>query len=177
MKNILIVLTTIFLMLNLLSCKSESESSKNSNNNEQNEDNANINFKFFKNFTDYKLRKENTKKIIEDADTIAYLQSYDNYMFAGYNFEFLYYALVMANKHKYPKAFLDVYKLLNTDEDNTVVDENLQKMRLYYLLKSYQLGFKSSKYYIEEEFGEGYDSMKLMKKLEILEKDIVIMPE
>lgn len=71
--------------------------------------------------------------------------------------ELLPYAMIMANKYDYPKAYLDVYEILgniyncseNTDTyyfDLDCVNENVRKRALEYLEKAVDKGNKSAMY-------------------------------
>lgn len=74
--------------------------------------------------------------------------------------EFFYCAFTMANKHKSALAHYHVYEIIayaSTEPPKTAlmkVDSRSRNFALYYLLKSYELGFDNAKYSIEEVFGK-----------------------
>ncbi|MCC6726241.1 MAG: hypothetical protein IT258_17170 [Saprospiraceae bacterium] len=71
--------------------------------------------------------------------------------------EFLFYALLMANKHDYPQAYLDVFYALvhgyvGGIEDFDKMDKKTQKLALEYLIKAKKKGVKDA--------GEIYKQLK-----------------
>lgn len=140
--------------------------------------NENANKEFYKNFTDYSLRKASIDSIMKEGDTAVYKRMYDNYLMAGYDYEFLYYAMFMANKYNYSQAYLHVYMLMDIDADtslkNRAVLSNvaLSKLKKYYLLKAFSLGNKSAIYYIEKEFGKNVDSVNISQRLKVMHRDL-----
>lgn len=83
-----------------------------------------------------------TNSVIRDGDTNAY-NSLDTYfMDEPYTEEFLFYALIMANKYKYPQAYYDVYFYLTVlfTSDMNQIDEETAKMAIKYLLMAADSG-------------------------------------
>jgi hypothetical protein len=74
--------------------------------------------------------------------------------------DFMLYAFIMANKHKDPEAYFHVYLIIvwsspkNPKEALESFDSKTRNFALYYLLKSYELGYEDAKYDIEKIFGE-----------------------
>ncbi len=65
------------------------------------------------------------------------------------------FCILMAHKHNYNFAYYMVYTVLVHQKDNNLkgLDEQTQNFALYYLIRSYELGYKDALYNIEEEFG------------------------
>lgn len=104
--------------------------------------------------------KELTKRAIENGDTGAYYQLSLDYMDSPYD-GFLRTALLMANKHGYSQAFIDVYYCL-TDlshkKDNTEldhIDEHTRKLALEYLMKGVEKGNKECMQILGHHYIEG----------------------
>lgn len=100
------------------------------------------------------------EKGINEGDTVAYKKAFEYTLINGGSTEFFYYAQLMANKHNYGSAYKDLYRLLTSEgiKINGVeiysADTETQRLANYYLLKSYELGVKSSKATLFDIFGE-----------------------
>jgi hypothetical protein len=73
----------------------------------------------------------------------------------GIGEDFLFAAMTMANKYKNAEAFFDVYVIMTSERYDSHIermDSTSRSIALYYLLKSYELGYKSSKYVVEKVF-------------------------
>ncbi|EJL71487.1 SEL1-like repeat protein [Chryseobacterium populi] len=92
--------------------------------------------------------KENLNDAIKKGDTIAYLKSLKIFTTNGYEKEFLYYAMKMAEEQHYPLAYENVYTILLRISDENGYRKD-SKIGEYYLLKAYELGSKSAKYNLE----------------------------
>lgn len=94
---------------------------------------------------------------IENKNFQAYDVVYSSYLWKYRDRELLYYSFIMANKHNYPKAYFNIFNTLTFPQNDSVgikrLDKNTQNLALYYLLKSYELGYKDSKYTIERVYG------------------------
>jgi hypothetical protein len=92
---------------------------------------------------------------LDKGDEKAYNKA-SNYFFMKDRYEdFLYAAIVMANKYQSPEAHLDVYKILNgtrAQRSLSNLDSNSKRLALYYLLKSYELGCEDSRTTVAELF-------------------------
>lgn len=100
------------------------------------------------------------EKGINNGDTISYDRAFNYVLEKGGYVEFYYYALLMANKYNYDKAYYNLYILL-TREGITYNgieifsnDEETQRLANYYLLKAYELGHKGAHSNLEEIFGD-----------------------
>lgn len=70
--------------------------------------------------------------------------------------DFLYTAICVANKYNNAEACYHVFTILNssrTGNDINNLDEKTRSLALFYLLKSYEMGFESAKYKVNEIFG------------------------
>ena len=100
------------------------------------------------------------KMAINEGDTVAYKEFAVGLMRNMKWHKLYYYSFIMANKYNNKDAFNILYEILNMDlEINGVKfhseDEITQSYAKYFLLKSYELGYKDAIYAIENEFGEG----------------------
>lgn len=87
--------------------------------------------------------------IIEKGDTLAYCEAFFNHYFGDKGDKFLYYSLIMANKHNYVDAYVDVYSILGTDK---YADEMSKKLALYYLVLAYEKGSKEAENILLEKY-------------------------
>ncbi len=89
------------------------------------------------------------------GDAIAYNKVASYYWLEDRGEEFLYVALMVANKYNNAEAHFHVYEILNgwrTGEKIENLDGKTRSLALYYLLKSYEMDFSSAKYKVEEIF-------------------------
>ncbi len=97
-------------------------------------------------------------RALEKGDTLAFEKVfYEQYLLPMKEDELLYYALRMANKYKSAKGHYLVYLAFNSyksGENLDKLDDKTKALALYYLLKSYELGYKFSKQTIKEHFGQ-----------------------
>jgi len=86
--------------------------------------------------------QENLKKAILKGDTLAYIRSYKAYTINGKDKEFLYYAVVMAEKNNYKRAYYDISRILALRTDDPLVTKYnySSSFGFYSFLKSYELG-------------------------------------
>ncbi|WP_370899701.1 hypothetical protein [Chryseobacterium gossypii] len=108
-------------------------------------------------FNDKKLY-ENLKKAINEGDTLAYNIAAKQYIINGRQKEFLYYAILMAEKNNYIQAYSDISTILGIyNYENPSDMEFVSKYKLYCLLKAYEMGddgAKQSVNYIYTEKGK-----------------------
>lgn len=94
-----------------------------------------------------KAIKENDEKLYNSISIDATL--------AGNIKELLYYSLIMANKNNSAIAHYNIYFSLNSKISKDIeIDNKTKNLSLYYLIKSYELGYKKSIYDINEMFGK-----------------------
>lgn len=106
---------------------------------------------YYKKFYDENRSKNLVKKVINEGDTIAFEELKEIYYNSENRREFLYYSLFMANVYNYNYAFYTCYSLLMTD----IITEHNKVNNIYanyYLLKSYELGYKEDLYSLEQRF-------------------------
>ncbi|MBT2620372.1 hypothetical protein [Chryseobacterium sp. ISL-6] len=92
-------------------------------------------------FNDKELQN-NLSKAILDGDTIAYIRSYKKYTTNGRDKEFLYYAILMAEKNNYKRAYYDISRILalRTDDPLSKKYKFSSFFGTYSFLKSYEMG-------------------------------------
>ncbi|MEN4761406.1 hypothetical protein ABEG63_13795 [Chryseobacterium sp. C39-AII1] len=95
-------------------------------------------------FNDKKL-KENIHKAIYEGDTIAYNKACKQYSNNGRYKEFLYYAILMAEKNNFSDAYWDISNILSIEEDSPLFDKYKSKYGNYSILKAYELGQRGAK--------------------------------
>jgi len=94
---------------------------------------------------------------IENKNFKAYDKVYSSYLWKYRDRELLYYSFIMANKHNCPQACYNIFYSLTFPKNDSIglkdVDKNTKNLAFHYLLKSYELGHKDSKYTIDKIFG------------------------
>ncbi|MFH6987970.1 hypothetical protein ACHRVW_09510 [Flavobacterium collinsii] len=109
--------------------------------------------KYLKDFDNNKKMEELSNKILNKGDTIAFWEMSEIYALSGHRKEFLWYTLRMATDYEYAGAYYEAYAILDTDLE-IEKHELVNKMANYYLLKSYELGYKGAKSSIKERFNQ-----------------------
>lgn len=98
--------------------------------------------------------QEKLYKAIFKGDTNSYKKASNVYFGNDKNAEFLFYAIRMANKHDYSKAYFDVYLILAKSSTYRVpidlLDSVTKNMAMYYLMKSYEKGCVNAIYEVKE---------------------------
>ena len=110
-------------------------------------------------------------KIRREGDTIAFQKLKEIYYNSGYENDFFYYSMYMANTYEYSYAFYTSYSILMTD----IITEKNKVNNIYanyYLLKSYELGYKDALSTIEERFGK---SAKITSSKDYLKNNYEIL--
>ncbi len=122
------------------------------------------------------LMKELIDSAILQGDSKAYNKVASYYLLEDMGKDFFYYAFTMANKYKNEEAAYHVYKILVyeiSDEPKialNLMDTKTKYFALYYLLKSYEMGYESAKYQVDEVFGKNNTipkSSEYLKKLSV----------
>lgn len=108
-----------------------------------------------------RIGKQGIYKMIDDAidngNRGAYNRVSNYFIMNQREEEFLFPAMIMANRNNYPDAYFDVYYILAAiryDKDLERMDSTTRNMALFYLLKSYEMGFRSAGYEAEEIFAK-----------------------
>jgi len=116
------------------------------------------------------ISKDKINQLLQNAinlgDTLAY-DSISSYSVMQHtNIDFYYYSQLMANKYSYSKAYYDLYKTLSeqgTKINNIDIyssDKHTKQLANYYLLKSWELGFKRASVDIKQIFGDSIPHSK-----------------
>jgi hypothetical protein len=79
--------------------------------------------------------------MVEAGDTVAYYKISIDFFLADKSKEFLFYALIMANKYNDAQAHYDVYRILTDFFDSNIetLDTITKELALYHLKKSKEL--------------------------------------
>ena len=93
---------------------------------------------------------ENLNIAIIKGDTIEYAKYYKEYSINGHHKEFLYYAILMAEKNNYSQAYFDIATILEVFNYENPNNEFLGNYELYCVLKAYELGNEQAKQAIEK---------------------------
>jgi hypothetical protein len=155
MKN-LIILTILFLLFNCNKNTSKENIELKDVLNEK-QTNEYVPYKDDKFDFNDKALKENLNNAIYKGDTLAYNRACKQYAINGRYKEFLYYAIVMAEKNNYGNAYWDISNILSAEEDSPLFDKYKSKYGNYSILKAYELGqrgAKSSMNYVYTEKGK-----------------------
>ncbi|UZT99819.1 hypothetical protein ODZ84_09740 [Chryseobacterium fluminis] len=83
--------------------------------------------------------EESLKNAIIKGDTISYQKCYKQFVINGYDKEFLYYAILMAEKNNYKKAYTDISKILSIGVDDPKYNFS-SKFGTFTMLKAYEMG-------------------------------------
>lgn len=98
---------------------------------------------------------ENLQKAINEGDTHAYNIASKKYMINGRQKEFLYYAILMAEKNNYLQAYSDISTILGIYNYENPSDEKfISKYKLYNLLKAYEMGDDAAKQSVKQIYLE-----------------------
>jgi len=96
---------------------------------------------YFKLFDNKDTLSKLERKVILEGDTIAFLKMKDIYYISEHQYDFLYYATVMANEYDYHAAHSTLYGILRSD---LYKESKTNKLANYHLLRSYETGNKSA---------------------------------
>jgi len=116
------------------------------------------------------------RRAINEGDFKAYNEVSMNYQLVLKDPELYYYALLMANKHQCPEAYMNLYDMLTWEGTIDGIelagkDSISRNQALFYLLKAYELGEKSAVYSVYEEFRDSITPPKstiYLKKIQEL---------
>ncbi|MBW8360998.1 MAG: hypothetical protein K0M56_02285 [Kaistella sp.] len=143
MKNLLIVIASFLLV-----------SSCNKNEQKTDKNNGDINVASDTNvFTEPDVEELN--RMIVENDTVAYKKYYKRYITSGHSRDFLFYAVLMAEKNNYPMAYMDIANTLDFKLDDPLAYNS--KYALYCMLKAYEMrvdGAEESINYIYTQKGK-----------------------
>lgn len=92
------------------------------------------------------------KAVLYDGDKSAYDELSISYLDHSFQEEFLFYAIIMANKYDYPQAYFDVYFYLTQtfSSDINNMDESSANLAIEYLLRAHEKGHHQAKDIVEE---------------------------
>lgn len=101
--------------------------------------------------------KTELKNAINDGDFKAYNTVSNYYILRSNWVEFYYYAQIMAHKYDCPEAHFHLYFFMTQEVsfDGIILggkNKDSDRLSLYHLLRSYELGFKRSKITIDRVF-------------------------
>lgn len=94
-------------------------------------------------------------KAMNNGDTTAYDEAFAYSIDRNGHDHFFYYALQMANRYHYAKAYFHVYFILSTPSDGQGLDKldtDTHRMAMYYLLKAYEMGQENARSEVAEIF-------------------------
>ncbi|WP_336719078.1 hypothetical protein [Chryseobacterium mucoviscidosis] len=92
-----------------------------------------------------KTLKENLHKAIYNGDTLAYNKASKEYGIHGRYKEFLYYAILMAEKNNYRNAYWDISTILSFEDSDPLFKTFESKYGKYSMLKAYEMGQSGAK--------------------------------
>jgi hypothetical protein len=94
---------------------------------------------------------------INKGDEKAYNNVAGNYILDGNYQGLLYYSTIMANKYNSSEAHFHIFLILSNSNNGkpfSELDDKTKSLALYHLVRSNELGYKSSKYSINEILGK-----------------------
>jgi|GEM_PF-3433006 len=124
MKKHVLILLSFFCLYN---CKKQQQDSL------RNQNDGYIKF-------DINNRKKDLEEAIIKNDTTAYKMYFKEYVVNGYAREFLYYAILMAERNNYKGAYQDTSAILYSTTDDTLSYRST--FANFTLLKAYEMGDK-----------------------------------
>lgn len=150
--------TVIFILLLITSFSS---CNRHDNNKEQFQDTL-LSVKPSAPITNRKLMRELIDNAILQGNAKAYNRVASYYLIEDQGQDFFYYAFIMANKNKSAEATYHVYNIIVSARPEVGVgkdalkamDNKTKYFAMYYLLKSYEMGYQNAKFEIDEIFGE-----------------------
>lgn len=144
-------ITLFSILLLVLNCSKKEEQNKSNLNNDIITQTKFVEFDFH----DEELQ-QNLNKAIVKGDTMAYIRSYKKYSINGRDKEFLYYAILMAEKNNYKKAYYDIALILSLPPTDSLKGKYKYNSKFgeYSFAKSYEMGDEAAieiaKYYKEK---------------------------
>lgn len=157
---------SLFLIVILISSCNDRMNVNQQNNNKEKDKVFNLNYKFLETYDDMYLMNELTDSLLKTGDTSLYIELHHVFFNSGHQYEFLYYALFMANEYNYPLAYSDVDLIFRDKNNHPPTPKRLKRMGGYYLTKSYQLGEQNAIFNMKANFGNDFDSLSLINKME-----------
>lgn len=97
-------------------------------------------------------------KALNSGDSKSYNRASHYFFIRDKYEEFLYPALIMANKYENPEAHYHVFQILNGVRNQgslILLDSVTKNYALYHLIKSHELGYSDSKYALLEIYPNG----------------------
>lgn len=93
------------------------------------------------------------KAVLLSGDTTAYYDLSNLYLDKKYQEEFLLYAIIMANKYRYPQAYFDVFNCIMNAffTEISSIDEQSAKLGIEYLFKAADKGHHQAKELLGEK--------------------------
>lgn len=128
-----------------------------------------MNHTFVEDYNNNLKINELSKKVLIKGDTLAFRELKYIYMVSEHSEEFLYYSTVMAEKYNYGPAYQTNYDILKAFKQST-----MQKLALFNLVKSYELGNKNDLQKLKEIFPNGIP--KSVEFWEKIDDNIVDIP-
>lgn len=130
---------------------------------------------YYENFLNDSIRESKLKHALNDGDTMAYYSIMSDYGIGGFRDEFLFYAMMMAEKNQFSEAYFDIFAGLDMSLYGSLTAENnlYKKIADYNLIKAWLGGSKSAKSPMTERFGENFDSLRVMRYLDKLQQHLV----
>lgn len=102
-------------------------------------------------------RVKQLKAAAFNGDTIAYNELSEAYADMGAYDDFLFVSMTVAHRYSFSQAMFDVYQCfssapLQVEKSDYAIDSVTKNLALFYLLKSYELGYTLAKKKVEIEF-------------------------
>jgi len=97
-------------------------------------------------------KRELMQKAIYYGDTVAFKKITNEYYFHAPQYEFVYPAIIMANKYNKKEGCFFAYLTL-TNPIGGVVDKKTECLAFYYLLRAYEMKHSNAVEVVKERFG------------------------
>jgi|LSQX01.3.fsa_nt_gb hypothetical protein len=116
------------------------------------------------------MMKQKLAIALNKGDFKLYNEASNFFLLRGLFPELYFYAFLMANKYNCPEAYYHLYLILTIKiKYNSIVfpanDKSIRSYAYYYLLKSYELGFDTTKIIVKDIFGDNIPESESFMKI------------
>lgn len=136
-----------------------------------------MNKRFYNNYMNDSLRDYKINQVLDYGDSVVYRSLFADYGLGAFrDQEMLCYSFVMAEKYNNSDGSFDIYAHFYFESDDSLFKNNnfINKIKHYYLIKSWLQGNINSDPSIRIEFGDDYDSIRVMNYYNKLKDNLIL---
>lgn len=168
-------LVKLIFWLLFISCNNIQNQQHNNNSDSNKKEIKYINQEFVDNYMNDSIRDYKIDQILSFGNKELYNSLYNDYTLGSSRYyEAYFYSFLMAQKYDDSDGLIDIYFMTNSSWSFFEGDNFIKKMSHYYLIKSWLKGNISSKYPMMKEFGEDYDSIRVMNYYYKLQNNLIL---